>query len=135
MAVGVIACQLAVVYPDDALGTECLQQPLLYLLAGHWLVAVGRQEALGGSENGAAAIAFDAASLEYEVELVDVLATQATFIVEAAVDGIVELGRELLSPAVELEVEQADAPLVADERQEPVVAGPCVVGGTLDGER
>ena len=132
MAVGVVARQVAVVYPQHAVGTEVGHQPLFYLVLGEGLVAVGSQQAAGGGEDGAPAVALDGAAFEHEVQMVYVLAADGPLIVEAAVDGIVLAGRKLLAPSVETKVEQQGRAAVAGEADEAVVAGPGVVGIDVD---
>ena len=136
MPIGVVARQCPVVNPDDAFGTECLFQPILYLLLRHWLVAVGCQQTAGRGEHRSASVALDAAAFEYEVEAVNVQSFYAPFVIESAVDGVVKVGREFLAPAVELEVEESRFEVrgARYERDETVVACPRVVGRRLDDE-
>ena len=127
MSVGVIAYQTAMVEPYDALGTQPVFQPLFNRLLGKGLIAVGRHQTAKGGEDGPLAVALDAASLEHEVQMVLVGAFHQSLLIEMLVDLIVEFGRELLAPAVELEVEQKDVwPLLHGD--EAMVAGPSVVG-------
>ena len=107
MTVGVVAHQVAVIDPDDALSTKTGLQTLLNLQLRQRLIAVRGHEALGGGEDGATAVALDGTALKHEVQTVDILALYATLVVETTVDGVVEAGLELLTPAVETEVEQA----------------------------
>ena len=52
MAVGVVANQIAMVEPDDVLRLEEILQELFQLLTIERLVAMRRQKALGGGEDG-----------------------------------------------------------------------------------
>ena len=120
------------VQPDDAVGTEPLLQPVFYLLLCQRLVAVGRQQTATGGKDGAAAVALDRAALEHEVEVVDVLTLYVALVIDAAVQGVVNLGGKLLAPPIELEIEQPHAALIVDQRDETVVACPRVIGGWRD---
>ena len=126
--IGVVACQIAVVEPEDALGVERGEQSLFNLLLGEGLVAVGRQEALAGGEDGAAAVALDAATLQDEVEVVLVSTLKNGLFIHVAADFVVERCLELLPPSVELEVEQRGF-FAIEKGYETVVASPGVVGG------
>ena len=95
---------------------------------------MGRQQALAGGEHRSASVALDRAALEHEVQLAPVGASHRSAVVEAAVDGIVLVRLKLPAPSVEAEVEQQALVALAVEvfqRDEPMVARPCVVGGTL----
>jgi hypothetical protein len=65
------------------------------------------KKALARCKDGALTVAFDRAAFEHEIKTVGVLSANLTQIVQAAIDGIVESGFKLLSPAVESIVEQA----------------------------
>ena len=106
MAIGIIANEAAVVEPYNALGSEILFEASLNLGLREGLVAMRRHEATGRCENGAFAIALDRAALEDEVEVGLVLAHHTTGIIEMTIDGIIQIGLELLTPAVELEIEK-----------------------------
>ena len=67
VAVGVVADEVAVVEPHDALSTEPAFQFGFKLLATQRLVTIRSQQALRGGENGAAAVALDAAALQNEI--------------------------------------------------------------------
>ena len=108
MAIGIIANEAAVVEPYNALGTEILLEASLNLGLSEGLVAMRRHEATGGCEDGTFAIALDRAAFEDEVEVGLVLAHHTTGIIEMTVDLIIQIGLELLTPAVELEVEKDD---------------------------
>ena len=104
MPVGIVARELSVIYPEDALGTEVLLQTLFNLVLAEGLVAMRSEQAARGGEDGALSVAFDRAPFEHEVEMVDILSPDRTVVIEASVDGIVELGREFLAPAVEAKI-------------------------------
>ena len=128
MAVGVVAAQLAVVYPYDALCAQQLLEALLDAALCHRLVTVRRQQAGGGGEHGASPVALDGSAFEHEVQAVAVFAIDDAAFEELAVDGVVLGGGELFSPSVEAEVEQAVMAVVVGQCDEAVVAGPGVVG-------
>ena len=107
---------------------ECGKQPCLYLGLRERLVAVWRQQALAGGQDGALAVALDTAAFEDKVEMLLVVSVQYLLGCHSSANAIVELGAELLAPAVELEVEQVSA-VWCEQGDEPVVASPCVVGG------
>ena len=89
-------------------------------------MAVGVEQTLGGGEQGALPVGFDAAALKFEVEAIDVAPLEHG--AQGGVDGIVERGLEFSTPPVEAEVEQLGA-VVGDDGEEGVVACPGVVGG------
>ena len=70
VAVGVVANEVAVVEPHDALGSQSAFEFRLDFLAGERLVAIWCQQALRRCENRAATVAFDAAALENEILMV-----------------------------------------------------------------
>lgn len=70
VAVGIVANEVAVVEPHDALGTQSAFEFGLDFLAGERLVAIRCQEALRRRENRAVTVAFDAAALENEILMV-----------------------------------------------------------------
>ena len=106
MAIRIIANEAAVVEPYNALGSEIFLETGFNLGLREGLVAMRRHEATGRCENGALAIALDRAAFEDEVEVGLVLALYTTGIIEMTIDGIIQIGLELLTPAVELEVEE-----------------------------
>ena len=69
MAICMVACEIAMVEPQDALGMEIAQKALLYLVACEGGIAVGREETLGGGHECASSIAFDATSLKDKIEM------------------------------------------------------------------
>ncbi len=135
MAVGVIADEMAMVYPDNALGMEEVgEQAFHHVAQRQVLVTVRSQEALAGGEDSALAIALDAAAFEDKALMVlHGCILECTLIVELQVDGIVFLPGKLLSPSVELEVEQVVGDDIVvmfslgDYRDRSMVACPCVV--------
>ena len=106
MAVGIVADERAVLQPDDALGTQPQLQALFYVVLRQRLVAVGGQQAAGGGEDGASAVALDGAAFEHEVQMVFVASLDEAAVVDLATDAVVEFSLELLAPAVEAEVEE-----------------------------
>ena len=108
MAIGIIANEAAVVEPYNALGTEIFLEAGFNLGLREGLVAMRRHEATRSGEDGAFAIALDRTALEDEVEVGLVLALNDALVVEVLVDLIIQIGLELLTPAVELEIEKDD---------------------------
>ena len=92
------------------------------------MVAVRRQQTTRGGEDRAPAVALDGSPLQYEVEATDIVASEGLRVVEPTIKSVVEIGRELLTPAIETEVEQAAVALVVDEGDETMIACPRVVG-------
>ena len=117
------------VNPYDALCVEFLFQVLFYLFFRHGLVAMGRQQTAGGGKDSSLAIALYGTAFEHEVQTVHVFALHLTLIEETTIDGVVELGREFLAPAVEAEVEQSGVALIVHEGDKAMIASPSVVGG------
>lgn len=108
MAIGIIANETAVVEPYHTLGTEIFLEAGFNLGLREGLVAMRRHEAIGSGEDGTLAIALDRTALEDEVEVGLVLALYTTGIIEMTIDGIIQIGFELLTPTVELEIEKDD---------------------------
>lgn len=69
MAVCVIACEVAVVEPKEAVGMEIVKQTFLYLLTVKLWIAVGRKETCAGGQQRTFAIAFDATAFKDKVEM------------------------------------------------------------------
>ena len=142
MSVGIVARQVSVIDPEDALGVKFAFQAFFDVVFGEGLIAVRGQQTAGGGEYRPASVALDGTAFEHEVETVNVVprlppcsrgAVRRTegwepLVVESAVDGVVEFRRELLAPAVEAEVEQAVMAFVVGEGDESVIAGPSIVG-------
>ena len=131
MAVSIIACQTAVIDPEDTLGVQLLEQTGLNILLGEGLVAMRRQQAARRGEDGATSVALDRAALEHEVETIDILALDGAFLVKMAVDGVILFGRELIAPAIEAEIDQTAMATVVYQRDESMIARPGVVGGNV----
>lgn|SRR5574344_398000 len=114
MAVGVVANQIAMVEPDDVLRLEEILQEFFQLLTIERLVAMRRQEALGGGEDGALAVALDATAFEHKsLMVVDRTVLESSLIIQVLRDGIVFLPTELFSPSIKLEVEEGERHHVA----------------------
>ena len=130
VAIGVVAGKVAVIEPEDALGVEIAKQALFNLVASELWIAIGRKQTFAGSQEGATAVALNAAAFEDEVEVrfVGTMQRQGS---ESPVYLVVEVGGELVAPAVEAEIEQTGTCL-GEEGEEGVVARPSVVGGTLE---
>ena len=91
---------------------------------------MGRHQTASGGEYGPLAIALDAAPFEYEIQMVFVDAFHQAFVVEVAINLIVESRLELLAPAVEAEIKQYQMAIFFDGNKS-VVACPCVVVGNI----
>ena len=114
--------------PEDAFRMEFLEQARLNLCFRERLVAVRRQQTTRSGEDRAPAVALEGPPLQYEVETTDLVASEGLRVVEPTIESVVEIGRELLTPAIETEVEQAAVTLVVDEGDETMIACPRVVG-------
>ena len=84
------------------------------------------EQALARREHRALPVAFNRTALKHEVVVVKVFAFDRLVGIEAAVDGVVEVGRKLVSPAVEAEVKQPCGTAVR-KAYEAMVACPSVV--------
>ena len=104
MSVGIIAGQVTVVDPDDPFRMELALEALFDLSLCHRLVAMGGQQTTSRGEHRTFSVALDGAPFEYEVQTVLILAFYFSLLVNPAVDGIVEFGREFLTPTVEAEI-------------------------------
>ena len=69
MTVCVVACEVAVVEPKEAVGMEIVKQTFLYLLTVKLWIAVGRKETGAGGQQRTFAIAFDATAFEDKIEM------------------------------------------------------------------
>ena len=107
MSVGVIAKELTVFKPYNALCMQCFEQLSLNVFARHGLVSVRCHEATCGGENAAFAVAFNASAFQNKVGVVFYGAVKGPHLSHVACDGIVFLPVEFLSPAIEFEVEHA----------------------------
>ena len=134
MSVSIIACQMAVIDPDDALCIKIVLQPLFNVCLGHGLVTMGCQQTTSRGEHSTFAVALDGAAFEHEVQTVRIFAFHLFLLIESTVDGIVEFGREFLAPAVKAEIEQTGMPLVVDECDEAMIARPGIVRWTWNME-
>ena len=130
VAVGVVACEVAVVEPEDASCVERLEQPGLDLFLCQRLVAVGCKQASACGQDGALSVALDAAAFQHEVEVVLIVPSRDALFRHAPADAVVLPCGELLAPAVEAEVEQMRS-VGCKQGDEAVVASPGVVGGCL----
>ena len=69
MSVGVVTDEASVMNPYYALGSQILLETVLNLLLSEWLIAVGSQQTTGCGEDGSSAVALNAATFEYEVQM------------------------------------------------------------------
>lgn len=69
VAIGVVTYEITMVDPQDALGMEITEEPLLYLVSSEVWITVGRKQAGAGGHECAAAIALDSSTFEDEVEV------------------------------------------------------------------
>ena len=86
-----------------------------------------RKQTFACRHNRSPAVALDASAFKDEIEMVFIAPLQDTLFCHPSADAVVELCRELLSPTVELEVEQTGA-VGSKQRDEAMVARPSVVG-------
>ena len=68
MAVCIIASEVSMIEPEDALGMEIAQEAFFYLLPVKVWITLRGEEALAGGQECPASIALDTASLEDELE-------------------------------------------------------------------
>ena len=83
MAVSVVACQVPMIDPEDALSTEFLLQTGLDLSLCEGLVTMRRQQTACGGEDRASSVALDRAPFEYEVETIHIVALDGSLIVKS----------------------------------------------------
>ena len=134
MTVGVVTDKVAVVQPDDTVSPQPQFQLFLDFLDCKGLVTVRSQQALGGGENRALAVAFHRTALQHEVFMIFEGHLEEATLSQMAGDGIVKLGREFLTPSVETEIEEewgGGSVFSVYECQRGMVAGPGVVGGAF----
>lgn len=134
VGIGIVAGEVAVVDPQDAVGAERVAETVFNLSAREVAVAVGGEEAFGGGEYRAAAVAFDGASFEHEAETVVERGAEHAGAGELGSDEVVEVCGEFQSPPVETEVDEADAVVAVDHCYGTEIACPRVVGGYLTEE-
>ena len=130
VAVGVVACKIAMVEPKDAFGMERCKQTRFDLCLLERLVAMRGEQTLARGKDSSLAVALYAAAFEHEVEVILVLTLQNALLRHPSADLVVKVGRELLAPTVEAEIEQMQ-PVRGKQGDEAVVAGPRVVGGSF----
>ena len=104
MAVSVVACQVPMIDPEDALSTEFLLQTGLDLSLCEGLVTMRCQQTACGGEDCTTSVALDGAAFQHEVETIYVFPLNGPLIVKIAIQGIILRGRELLAPAVETKI-------------------------------
>ena len=131
--VGIVALDVPVVEPQHAVGLKPRKQPVLYVLSGERLVAVRCQQALRCGEQGALAVALNAAALEHKILMVAHAGLEHSAGIQFAVDGVVELPFKLFAPPVELEIKQMYGHLcavflVGHKGNCTMVARPGIVG-------
>ena len=117
--------------PQQSVSMQPLQESLLYFLLSEWLIAVRCHEALTGGEQCPLAVALYTAPFEHKAEVILIGALQDALLHECAADEVVQLGRELLSPPIETEVQQACLAVLLEQGDEAMVACPSIVGGHL----
>ena len=130
VAVRIVASEIAVMDPEDAVGSERRQELLLYPVAAERFVPVGSQEAFRRGEDGSLAVALDASSLEDKTEVILVGSLEDVLLHHVAADLVVEIGRKLQSPSVEAEIQQM-GPVGLEDGDKRVIARPGIVGGNL----
>ena len=141
VGVGVVAGQLAVLQPQHPLGSQVLDQGGFDGGAVQVGIALGREQAGAGGEQGAGPIGFDAAPLQHHRHLLPPGWAKDPRRAGRGGGPVVATGLVFAAPAVEAEIQQ-HRPLAAwgfpeiggclKHRDWPVVAGPGVLGGALD---
>ena len=106
MSIGIIAYQRAMIYPNDALGTQIFLQSRFNLLLCEGLVAMGSHQTTGGGKHRSLAIALNASTLQDKVQMRFVLTFYDASVEMVLVNLIVEPGFKLLAPSIEAEVKQ-----------------------------
>ena len=92
--------------PHNPVGKiEDRAQSAVNFCLGQRLVAVGSRLAVAREEDSALTVGVDGSSLKNEVGMILQGTVKDSGIIESDVDGIVEVGLELLAPPVELKVE------------------------------
>ena len=85
MAVSIVACQIPMINPKDALGIELFLQAHLDLSLCHGLITMRGQQATCGSEDRATSVTLDRATFKHKVETIHVFSLKGTLIVELTV--------------------------------------------------
>lgn len=130
VSISVVAEEVAVVEPENSSGLESLEEKGLDVSPAVLRIAVGVEQTLGSGEDSTLTIALDAAALEDKVLIVNVVAVDEVVGMDKAIDGIVVVGRELVAPAIELEIKEFVLAILHDG-DKAVVASPGIVDGTL----
>ena len=130
MTVCIVASKVAVVEPKDALSMKHFEQSSLDLFLCQRLVAMRREQTFACRQDGPLAVALYAATFEHKVKMVFVLALHNVLLYHPLIDLVIEVSRELLSPAVELEIEQVRT-VWSKQSDEAMIASPSVVGRRL----
>jgi hypothetical protein len=134
VGIGVVAGEVAVFEPEDAFGTEPAAERRFDAFPVKVRIAVGTEQAFGGGEKGAGAVALDAAALEDQPRHAPLPGAEGACRLQAGGGLVVLVGGELEAPAVEAEIEQ-DRHAVFQDGERPEVAAPGVVcGDGVDGD-
>lgn len=131
MAVGIIACQGAMLQPAYIRSPETSFQYFLDCLSGKGGIAGRRQKAACRRQQCAAAVGFDTSTLEYQVDSVQRCAAECAGLLQTCVDQVIQGGSEFSTPAVKSKIEQIGI-AVATDRYRTVVTGPAVIGRYLE---
>ena len=129
VGVRVVACQIAVVQPEEAVHAEPFGERGFALRFRQSAVAVRVAETAGGGEQRAASVGFDAAALQFIVQTVHIVSFHLRE--DVTVHCIVLLRFKLSAPASEAEVQQFHLRFV-EHGEESVVSDPRVIGGAGD---
>ena len=109
MSVGVIACQLTVIQPDDTLHIREEQaQPSVNILFCEWLIAVCSCQAAGCRKERTVSVALYRTAFQHKVLVIFQCTAEESCFINLPVDTVVLLGCKLPAPSVETEVEQVD---------------------------
>ena len=105
VTIGVVAHQVAVAQPQDIrhpkLGTQALFDPGAIETG----IAGGREQAIFGGEQAAAAVDLDTAALQHHIQAVERGTAKHAAAMQITADLIVEFGVEFAAPAVEDEIQ------------------------------
>ncbi len=132
MAVGIVADDAAGVEPQHLAGAERAGQDCVDVVAAHAVVARGREQAVRRHHKRAAAVALDAAALQYKGAAVFVAAAQQAGLGHAPGDIVVELSRKLAAPRVEAEIVEHGASIGVERHYHAVIAYPGIVGRAVE---
>ncbi len=125
----VVAFQMAAMQPEDAFYAELGTEGVLDLHRGPLRIAVGREQAGTGSQQGAGAVHFNTAALQNHPGNFQYCVSVSPLGMQVAGNPIIQVGAEFETPGIEGEVHQFALTGRVQQGDGTVIAGPGVIAG------